>query len=279
MIQIIKDLIEGYKERVRNPIISSLLISFSIYNWRPISILLFSDKIIEERIDLIENNYLTSDVICKPILLALAYTIIMPYINVSAQWIILKANEIQNSRNNRKRLFSLNHKIEEAKLERKIAEEIAGRKETEELTKTIDELTSLLDIKSNELNNLMSSNSMMSKENNDKIKMLNDEITFLKNSLNNVERENQYIREVHSLLIDFSKTSERKIKLFLKSNISDIELINLKKHSKATALPITDLGLNDNNISLMLKAKILRKPENSEAYTVTDIGKRFIEEL
>ena len=279
MIELIKDLIEGYKERIKNPIISSLIISFSIYNWRPISILIFSPNKIEDRINYVENQYLNSNVIFYPIIFALAYTIIMPYLNVIATWIIRKANEIQNNRNNRKRLSVLEHRISEAKLERKIAEEIAGRKETEELTKTIQELKTLLEIKSNELNDVTSSYSKTSKELNDAIKKLSDENVFLKNTANNLESNNQYAIEINNLFTDFSNTSERKIRLFLKSNLRDDEVINLKTYAKVIAKPITEISIDNSKLALMLKAKLIRKSENNETYTITESGKRFIEEL
>lgn len=57
---LIKDLIDTSKERIKTPIAGAFTLALLIYNWRPI-VLLFSSKMsIEDTIDRIDKNYCDS---------------------------------------------------------------------------------------------------------------------------------------------------------------------------------------------------------------------------
>lgn len=80
MKEILKSFIETSRDRIKNPFIGSFIISWMIINWRPIFILLFSNKEIEKKIEYIEGcyiNYITYFLI--PFLMTLIYMILLPY--------------------------------------------------------------------------------------------------------------------------------------------------------------------------------------------------------
>lgn len=75
-----KDMIDSSRERIRNPFTGAFIISFVIYNWRPIFLLMFSDEMIENKIAVINSDYCTWDSIVVPIFIAAFYVVMIPYI-------------------------------------------------------------------------------------------------------------------------------------------------------------------------------------------------------
>lgn len=81
MKELIQSLLESSKERVKNPITGAFIISWLTINWRIVLILLFSDKIIEDKIDYIQCYYfdLTFN-LWLPLAFALLYPLLLPYL-------------------------------------------------------------------------------------------------------------------------------------------------------------------------------------------------------
>lgn len=74
-------LIEAYKERIRNPLISSFLLSWMIFNWKIVSVYFFSDIPMVEKIQLIELKYSNLlNILVFPLLSAIFYILILPFI-------------------------------------------------------------------------------------------------------------------------------------------------------------------------------------------------------
>ena len=80
MKDILKSFLEVSKERIKNPIIGTFLISWVAINWRLIAILIFSNNSIENRIDYAEECYVDiSTYFIIPLLVTLLYVIVLPY--------------------------------------------------------------------------------------------------------------------------------------------------------------------------------------------------------
>ena len=75
---LIKDLIDTSRERLKTPISGAFLWSFLIFNWRPIVLLMFSSASIENRIIVINHEYCNFWAIFFPVFIALFYTILIP---------------------------------------------------------------------------------------------------------------------------------------------------------------------------------------------------------
>lgn len=75
-----KDIIETSKERVKNPISGAYVLSFTLWNWRPISLLFFENTTITQKIIVINAEYCKASAIIGPLFLGIFFTIGIPYI-------------------------------------------------------------------------------------------------------------------------------------------------------------------------------------------------------
>src|SRR5690625_313596 len=90
----IKELLNVSRERIKNPFVASFLISLIMLNWRPILFILFSSMPIEERIAFSDANYISKkNYIVWPLLIALLYSIILPYVMILIDHLIKNANQ------------------------------------------------------------------------------------------------------------------------------------------------------------------------------------------
>jgi len=88
-----QNLLHTSSERVKNPFISSFTIAWVIINWKPILIIIFSTLTIEERVEFVSLNYLRlNNYFIIPLLVAVFYTLILPYIMLGFQRILKNAN-------------------------------------------------------------------------------------------------------------------------------------------------------------------------------------------
>lgn len=123
MIEIIKDLLKTSSSRIKNPIFSSFLISFLIYNWKAVLILLFSNCDIEAKISNIESYYSSFGNISVPIIMSLLYITLIPYINNFFDYVLKPSKNRKNEYLKNSIIEDLKIKKERAKYEREIAEE------------------------------------------------------------------------------------------------------------------------------------------------------------
>lgn len=75
-----KDIIETSKERVKTPISGAYVLSFTLWNWRPIFLLFFEKATITQKIIIINTEYCKPSAIIGPFLLGIFFTIGIPYI-------------------------------------------------------------------------------------------------------------------------------------------------------------------------------------------------------
>ena len=67
MIDWFKDLYNTSKERIKSPFISSFIISFVVFNWRAVAVLIFSNHPPEFRIEHLEANYCNWNALIFPL--------------------------------------------------------------------------------------------------------------------------------------------------------------------------------------------------------------------
>ena len=78
-----KTILETSRDRLRNPLISSFIFSWLIFNWKGILIILFSKKSIENRIiDIAKEDYSIALLLWFPLSVALFYVIVLPYLSL-----------------------------------------------------------------------------------------------------------------------------------------------------------------------------------------------------
>ncbi len=99
MKEFINNLFKASNERMKNPLIFSFILSWIVFNWKPIFTLFLSDSIIENKINYIALNF--SDLsfnLWYPLLFAFGYVIILPYLSIGIELILNKA-KITRKRN------------------------------------------------------------------------------------------------------------------------------------------------------------------------------------
>ena len=144
MKEFIANLFKASNERLKNPLIFSFLLSWLAFNWRPIFTLLLSDKIIEDRISYISENFNEIHLnLFYPLIFSIGYVLLLPYFT----WLIEVL--VQYAKNGRKRnliseqLSDLRDKQKIAREEYKYEQEKAGNAEISQLNSNIQELTKI----------------------------------------------------------------------------------------------------------------------------------------
>ncbi|WP_272151856.1 hypothetical protein [Tenacibaculum aiptasiae] len=81
MIDLIKNFLDSLKGRIKDPVIGKFTISWILINWKLVSILLFANCSVEEKIKIIEEKYISiENYLLIPLGITLFYVLIFPYI-------------------------------------------------------------------------------------------------------------------------------------------------------------------------------------------------------
>ena len=147
--------IESAKDRLKNPMIGAFVLAWIATNWRFISILFFSKKSIEDKIDFIEEKYFDIDYnLWIPLAVAVFYVLILPYLIALFDWLSQKGI-------NARKVISKNHKILDIQNRQEIAAEEwqlekirEGSPDISALKEEILELKSTIKEKDNLINSL-----------------------------------------------------------------------------------------------------------------------------
>lgn len=193
-----KEVVETAKERFRNPLISSFIISTIILLWEPISVLILSKTDIEERIIYIKNNFQYEwYYFLIPLAVTVIYVLIVPFVNWGFD-LLLNIPNRGISENNRS--------LEELEL---IADILFQEKKTNLLNikntnKTIDNLNKELNNRELDIVNLNDKNASMQKElterlqeerqMQDYIELTNEKNGELQDKYDSLVAENNHIR-------------------------------------------------------------------------------------
>jgi hypothetical protein len=81
MKEIINSILDSTKERLKNPLLGSFVISWVIFNWKPIFYMILSNESIENKIDFISECYSSMYFnFWFPLFFSIFYIVIFPYI-------------------------------------------------------------------------------------------------------------------------------------------------------------------------------------------------------
>lgn len=198
--------IEPVKQRTAHPFISSYLISGLFVNWKAISCLIFSSKIIEEKIKYIETTFYPDEsfktfAIVTPLLIALFYTIVLKWFdvfidavnNVPVNYRILNQAKIK--------VNTLDAQVDIVKAQIRLNNARAENKELQELNDKISSLNEDIKIRDNNIESLTS-----------QTQHLRNEITSMTANINELKLENSNIINKSLESIHFEKNLESLIK-------------------------------------------------------------------
>jgi ABC-type multidrug transport system fused ATPase/permease subunit len=247
MIEIIKDLLKTSSSRIKNPILSSFLISFTIYNWKAVLILLFANCDIEAKISHIEIYYSSFGNIIIPIIISIFYITLIPYINNFFDYVLKPSKNRKNEYLKNSIIEDLKIEKERAKYEREIAEEKAGTSEINNLKEQLNSLTEeknklneLIKDSYNERNNLL-------EENNKRIKEYENKLSSKEYFMPRV------INTIHNELKEYERDSLMKFYRYFKLNQNVENAINLLNDDIITRFRHLNLVENKNDLLSLTK--------------------------
>ncbi|GAB5417909.1 MAG: hypothetical protein Crog4KO_23430 [Crocinitomicaceae bacterium] len=170
-----KDFIDNFlnasKDRAKNPLIGAFVLSWIIFNWKPLSILLFSNKSIEQKIDIIQPKHgLSEPNFWIPFGIAVFYVVGIPYLMILIDLLtdqsFAKRKQMASDRrvkelNESRRVVETEVELEKLRTEFKDVSRLNDRNKEletrlEQLNKTIDELNADIFNLKNENNSLKS---------------------------------------------------------------------------------------------------------------------------
>jgi hypothetical protein len=125
MKEFLQNIFKSTEERIKNPFIGAFMTSWILFNWKPILFVIFSSKIIEDKINFIDENFVaTNHLLWYPLCAAIFYVLVLPYISllfdILLKYSLLKRNDIvvnkqKQNIENQKQLAIEEIKLEEAK--------------------------------------------------------------------------------------------------------------------------------------------------------------------
>lgn len=202
---LLKEIIDSSKERIKTPISGAYALSFALWNWRPITLLIFEKTTITQKIIVINAEYCDFWAIVGPFILCLFFTVGIPYLMTIVDTLLQPAKQKRLKTVYLAKTNELTEQIQLVVKELELQDKKNRSKTTEDFEKQISGLQSALDTlktsnktivdnyesKLKELNTVINStNSQRKKEkeiDNFRISMLNSEFSpgdfqFVKNT-------------------------------------------------------------------------------------------------
>ena len=122
MKKILSSIFKSTEERIKNPFMGAFVTSWVLFNWKPILFLVFSSKLIEDKIEYIQSTFSNiNTVFWYPLLATIFYILVLPYLNLLIDMLLkyslLKRNIIIIDKQKLKIESEKQLAIEEIKLE------------------------------------------------------------------------------------------------------------------------------------------------------------------
>lgn len=142
---LLKDIIDTSKERVKTPISGAYLLAFLLWNWRPIALLLFEKVTITQKIIVINNDYCNKWAILGPLLLGLFFTVGIPYLMALIDWALMPAKKMRLKNSYHAKTNDINEQLQIVETELKLQDKRNRSKTTEDFEIKIKELESRIE--------------------------------------------------------------------------------------------------------------------------------------
>jgi len=224
--ELLKSIYDSSKDRMKTPISGAYVLAFVVWNWRPIFLLIFEETSITNKIIVINDKYCNLMAIAGPILLALIFTIGIPYLTVIINRILkdAKKNRIEGIYSDK--IDSTNEKIKLAVKELELQDVLSRSREKEEFLIKINELEKQL-VSNDESNTMV-------------VHSLNDQITALKNL--------QKVANTKFTLPDRNAMTKSELEMWTlvaSSNLNLNEISELQRLPNITVTKLNTLDFSD----------------------------------
>ncbi|WP_294957804.1 hypothetical protein [uncultured Flavobacterium sp.] len=230
-----KSIFDSYSDRVNNPFIGSLVISYVIYNWEMFAILIFAEWPIHCKIEWIQSRYYKMENFVIPIIVALFYILILPYLNIIFDVILSTSTKITQKKKDLLHTNKLLIQERDAHQKRKIADAEAGTSATKDL--------------------------------NDRINNLKDEILALnernKQDIERHKESEKRSKEIENDLSNALKQSQISREEMLKQFSNEKDLLKNNLIPKSYAIIIQNLTENDKNSFINFMERFNKKDTNA----------------
>ena len=146
---LLKEIIDSSKERVKTPISGAYVLSFALWNWRPITLLLFEKATITQKIIVINSEYCNKMAIIGPFLLGVFFTVGVPYIMTVIDFLLAPAKKKRLKTIYQSKTNELSEQIELVVKELELQDKKNRSKTTEDFEQQINGLQNRLDTVNN----------------------------------------------------------------------------------------------------------------------------------
>ncbi|MFL1452881.1 hypothetical protein ACJO5Y_00370 [Marinobacter sp. GN3S48] len=146
--ELISELRAQAADRIRNPLLGPFTAAWIVSNWKLLTVLIGSNVTVEQRISFIEQNYLhLNNLLIAPLLFAVFYALILPWIN----FVVQKLQEVANLHRRKHKLgvdtdflvASVARAEAQANLNRILAKDQLAREQQDEINRLKNELTEM----------------------------------------------------------------------------------------------------------------------------------------
>ncbi len=197
--QLIKEIFDNSRERIKTPITGAFFTAFILWNWRPILQLMFSKREMEHRIEIVDYNFIDFWSWLTPLLLAIGYITIVPlFTNMIDGWMV-KNKESRVDKIYESKFYDLEKRIKIAREELKLTNVESDNKELEVLQQQIKSL------EERNVESLRSHTNAM-KGNSKTINELNNQIEKLSKDYAKLVRDNHARKQTDNDLVDKERT-------------------------------------------------------------------------
>lgn len=184
--QLIKEIFDNSRERIKTPITGAFFTALILYNWRPILQLIFSKMAMEHRIDIVDHDYIDYRSWLVPLVLAVGYITVVPLFTNLIDGLMVKNKKSRTDKIYDSKDYDLDKRIEIASKERQLKNVETYNKEIEDYTAQIQQLEvekeqmkNEHEIKNREFNSKMDDLLNINISSADKVEKLNAEVKKL----------------------------------------------------------------------------------------------------
>lgn len=144
--ELIKDIFQSNKEKLKYPIFYTYLIIILLWNWDVLSYYLISDSSIEEKIECIKLNYSGWHRIYYPLIYSIFISLLFPYLMFFLEWCLQLSNKKRKKIRYESNKLIREEKLQIARNEFFVEQEKTGKRDLEQLNQQIYEANSRLEI-------------------------------------------------------------------------------------------------------------------------------------
>ncbi|MEQ8161818.1 MAG: hypothetical protein ABRQ33_11560, partial [Smithellaceae bacterium] len=91
-----KEIIEAFAARIKSPVFGYFVLSWTVFNWKPLFYLFFSSTAIDDRFAFFDNKTDYYSLVIFPLIAAAVVALLYPWINIVFLWLCRKPFDLRN---------------------------------------------------------------------------------------------------------------------------------------------------------------------------------------